>query len=219
MTKEFYINDAGAQIDKFGRSLSARYIQLLKGENAIEFPEDGYQGDDIRVHAQNYIDKFGDTLLSKSEEERKEALVSYALPLNIAALKKTLAEYGIDEEELSRRKKISGTTLALVIIGSPLWIPLAIAALAIVLAVAISILAVIISIASACIGITLSSPFFLVMGIITAFSDVGTGLIAIGYGLSAAALGILAATGIYKLIAYIVKKIKEIIIRNKGSKL
>lgn len=96
VTKEFYINDAGAQIDKFGRSLSARYIQLLKGEDAIEFPEDGYQGDDIRVHAQNYIDKFGDMLLSKSEEERKEALVSYALPLNIAALKKTLAEYGIN---------------------------------------------------------------------------------------------------------------------------
>ena len=133
--------------------------------------------------------------------------------------KRTLAEYGIDEEELSKQKKISGTTLALVIIGSPLWIPLAIAALAVVLAVAISILAVIISIASACIGVTLSSPFFLVMGIITAFSDAGTGLIAIGYGLSAAALGILAATGIYKLIAYIVKKIKEIIIRNKGSKL
>ncbi len=138
-------------------------------------------------------------------------------PADVVA-KRTLAEYGIDEEELSKRKKISGTTLALVIIGSPLWIPLAIAALAIVLAVAISILAVIISIASACIGVTLSSPFFLVMGIITAFSDVGTGLIAIGYGLSAAALGILAVTGIYKLIAYIVKKIKEIIIRNKGSK-
>ena len=60
VTKEFYINDAGAQIDKFGRSLDARYIQLLKGEDAVEFPEDGYQGDDIRVHAQNYIDKYGD---------------------------------------------------------------------------------------------------------------------------------------------------------------
>ena len=138
-------------------------------------------------------------------------------PADVVA-KRTLAEYGIDEE-LSKRKKISGTTLALVIIGSPLWIPLAIAALAVVLAVAISILAVIISIASACIGVTLSSPFFLVMGIITAFSDAGTGLIAIGYGLSAAALGILSVTGIYKLIAYIVKKIKEIITRNKGSKL
>ena len=96
VTKEFYINDAGAQIDKFGRSLDARYIQLIKGEDAIEFPEDGYQGDDIKVHAQNYRDKFGDSLLEKSEEERKNALVEYALPINIAALKSTLDEYRIN---------------------------------------------------------------------------------------------------------------------------
>ena len=96
VTKEFYINDAGAQIDKFARSLEARYIQLLCGEAAIEFPEDGYQGDDIRVHAQNYIDKFGDGLLEKSQEERQKALCEYALPINIEALKTTLALYGID---------------------------------------------------------------------------------------------------------------------------
>ena len=96
VTKEFYINDAGAQIDKFGRSLDARYIQLLKGEDAVEFPEDGYQGDDIRVHAQNYMDKYGDILLDNEEQERKDALVAYALPLNIAALKETLTKYGIN---------------------------------------------------------------------------------------------------------------------------
>ena len=96
VTKEFYINDAGAQIDKFGRSLDARYIQILKGEDAVEFPEDGYQGDDIRVHAQNYIDKYGDILLDKDEQERKDALVGYALPLNISALKETLIKYGIN---------------------------------------------------------------------------------------------------------------------------
>ena len=96
VTKEFYINDAGAQIDKFGRSLDARYIQLLKGEDAVEFPEDGYQGDDIRVHAQNYIDKYGDILLDKEEQERKDQLVAYALPLNISALQETLTKYGIN---------------------------------------------------------------------------------------------------------------------------
>ena len=96
VTKEFYINDAGAQIKKFGKSLSARYMQALLGEDKVGFPEDGYQGDDIKVHAQNYIEKFGDNLLEKSEEEREDALVEYALPLNIAALKKTLADYGIN---------------------------------------------------------------------------------------------------------------------------
>lgn len=96
VTKEFYINDAGAQIKKFGKSLSARYMQALLGEDKVEFPEDGYQGDDIKVHAQNYIEKYGNNLLEKSEEEREDALVEYALPLNIAALKKTLSDYGIN---------------------------------------------------------------------------------------------------------------------------
>ena len=172
-----------------------------------------------RSDRNSLIEFYKEMIEDKIENDKTEREAIAELEPADAVAKRTLAEYGIDEEKLNMRRKISGTTLALVIIGSPLWIPLAIAALAVVLAVAISILAGIISIASACIGVTLSSPFFLVMGIITAFSDVGTGLIAIGYGLSAAALGILAVTGIYKLIAYIVKKIKEIIIRNKGSKL
>ena len=44
VTREFYINDAGNQIEKFGKSLEARYLQLHLGEDAIEFPEDGYAG-------------------------------------------------------------------------------------------------------------------------------------------------------------------------------
>lgn len=171
-----------------------------------------------RSDRNSLIEFYKEMIEDKIENGKTEREAIAELEPADAVAKRTLAEYGIDEEELNKRKKINGMTLALVIIGSPLWISLAIAALAVVLAVAISILAIIISIASACIGVTLSSPFFLVMGIITVFSDVGTGLIAIGYGLSAAALGILAVTGIYKLIAYIVKKIKEIIIRNKGSK-
>lgn len=115
VTKEFYINDAGAQIDKFGRSLSARYVQLLCGEEAVQFPEDGYQGDDIRVHAKNYIDKYGDILLNKSEEEREKTLVDYALPLNISALRETLSKYGINydvwfsESTLHKENKVSET--------------------------------------------------------------------------------------------------------------
>ena len=63
VTKEFYINDAGNQIEKFGISLEARYIQLLKGEDAIAFPEDGYQGEDITEHMRDYIAVNGDKLL------------------------------------------------------------------------------------------------------------------------------------------------------------
>ncbi|MBQ6795313.1 MAG: arginine--tRNA ligase [Clostridia bacterium] len=96
VTKEFYINDAGAQIEKFGNSLEGRYIQILKGEDAIEFSPDWYQGDDIRVHAQNYIDLYGDGLLNVTSEERRAKLIDYALELNIDALKSTLSSYRID---------------------------------------------------------------------------------------------------------------------------
>jgi len=60
VTREFYVNDAGNQIEKFASSLNARYIQELKGEDAIEFPEDGYHGDDIREHAKAFITIHGE---------------------------------------------------------------------------------------------------------------------------------------------------------------
>ena len=96
VTREFYINDAGAQIEKFGKSLEARYIQLIKGDDAIEFPEDGYQGNDIRVHAKNYLDKYGDKLINEDSETIRKTLVEYALPINIENLKKDLANYRIN---------------------------------------------------------------------------------------------------------------------------
>ncbi len=92
VTKEFYVNDAGAQIEKFGKSLEARYIQQLRGEDAVEFSEDWYQGDDIREHAANFIAINGDKYLSCSSEERQAALVAYALELNIQGLEDGLAK-------------------------------------------------------------------------------------------------------------------------------
>lgn len=94
--REFYVNDAGNQIEKFGLSLSVRYQQILKGEDYIELPEDSYHGDDIRVLAQSYIDEHGTGLLEASEEERRKALVSYGLPKNIATMKGAMNKYRID---------------------------------------------------------------------------------------------------------------------------
>lgn len=94
--REFYVNDAGNQIDKFALSLDVRYQQIINGEDSIELPEDSYHGDDIRVLAQGYIDEFGTGLLDVSEEERRKALVEYALPKNIATMKSAMAKYRID---------------------------------------------------------------------------------------------------------------------------
>ncbi len=106
VTREFYVNDAGNQIEKFGKSLSARYIQELRGEDAVQFPEDGYQGNDIREHARAFIEIHGDKYLNTSEEERKQALVDYALEKNVDALKRDLEKYRIVYDVWFRESKL-----------------------------------------------------------------------------------------------------------------
>lgn len=106
VTREFYVNDAGNQIEKFGNSLNARYIQALKGEDAIEFPEDGYHGDDIKAHAKAFIEINGDKHLSVSEEERKAALIEYALEKNVTALREDLEKYRIFYDVWFRESKL-----------------------------------------------------------------------------------------------------------------
>ena len=106
VTREFYVNDAGNQIEKFGNSLNARYIQQLKGEDAIEFPEDGYHGDDITEHAKAFIAINGDKYLECDEEERKAALVDYALEKNVTALREDLEKYRIVYDVWFRESKL-----------------------------------------------------------------------------------------------------------------
>ncbi len=106
VTREFYVNDAGNQIEKFGNSLNARYIQELRGEDAIEFPEDGYHGDDIREHAKAFIKLYGDKHLSLSEEERKAALIDYALEKNVTSLREDLERYRIVYDIWFRESKL-----------------------------------------------------------------------------------------------------------------
>ena len=91
--REFYINDAGNQINKFGLSLDLRYLQLYK--DGIEMPEDSYHGEDIINHAKAFADIHGDSFVEKSEEERRKALVEFALPKNIEGLERDLGKYRI----------------------------------------------------------------------------------------------------------------------------
>lgn len=114
--REFYVNDAGNQIEKFGKSLSIRYMQIADGNKAdviasfgdddvcrkifedeenFPMPEDVYKGVDIIEHAYNFYKINGDKFVSADEESRKSALVEYALPLNIDGLEKDLKKYRI----------------------------------------------------------------------------------------------------------------------------
>lgn len=91
--REFYINDAGNQIEKFATSLEVRYLQLCGKD--IEMPEDAYHGEDITVHAKNFFEINGNKYADSSSDERRKALVDYALPLNIQGLEDDLKKYRI----------------------------------------------------------------------------------------------------------------------------
>ena len=91
--REFYVNDAGNQINKFALSLDLRYRQHF-GDN-VEMPEDSYHGQDIIDHAEGFAKLYGDKYINESEEERRKALVDYALPINIKGLENDLLKYRI----------------------------------------------------------------------------------------------------------------------------
>ncbi len=73
--REFYINDAGNQIEKFGLSLEVRYLQHLLGEDQVELPEDAYHGDDIKEHAANFAKKFGDKYVNADKSDRSHVVL------------------------------------------------------------------------------------------------------------------------------------------------
>ena len=93
VSREFYVNDAGNQIEKFATSLEVRYLQHFKAD--VEMPEDAYHGADITAHAENFIHEFGDKFVSVSSDDRRNALVEYALPKNIEGLERDLGRYRI----------------------------------------------------------------------------------------------------------------------------
>ena len=95
VTREVYVNDAGHQIDKFAHSIEARYLQIIRGEDAVPFPEDGYQGEDIKDLARAYYEKNGDKLLDVPEAERQEALAQFGLSINLPKMKTDLERYKI----------------------------------------------------------------------------------------------------------------------------
>ncbi len=97
--REFYVNDAGNQIEKFGNSLEARYLQIYKGEDAIEFPEDGYHGEDIKERAAEFSAEYGDRYVNADSAQRQKALVDFALPKNIDKMKNDLKKYRIEYDE------------------------------------------------------------------------------------------------------------------------
>ena len=104
--REFYVNDAGNQVNRYGLSLEARYLQIYQGEDAVEFPEDGYLGPDVIANAKGFSEKHGDSYVNSSSEERRKALVDYALPLNIQGLHDDLLRYRVEYDNWFRESTL-----------------------------------------------------------------------------------------------------------------
>ena len=97
--REFYVNDAGNQIEKFASSLEARYLQIILGEEAVPFPEDGYHGDDIKELAQAFYEQYGEQYKDSDTASRHAALAKFGLERNIPKMKSDLQRYKIEYDQ------------------------------------------------------------------------------------------------------------------------
>ena len=97
--REFYVNDAGNQIEKFASSLEARYLQIILGEEAVPFPEDGYHGDDIKELAQAFYEQYGESYKDTDTAQRHAALAKFGLERNIPKMKSDLQRYKIEYDQ------------------------------------------------------------------------------------------------------------------------
>lgn len=104
VNREFYVNDAGNQIEKFATSLEVRYLQHY--DPSVELPEDAYHGQDIVEHAVNFIKEYGDKYVNADSKERRKALVDFALPKNIAGLERDLGRYRITYDKWFRESTL-----------------------------------------------------------------------------------------------------------------
>ena len=92
--KEYYINDAGNQVENLGKSVEARYFELL-GRDDYVIPEDGYHGKDIIATAQRLLDEKGESLVDLPEAERRELMKNYALKEKVAGIRGSLENFGV----------------------------------------------------------------------------------------------------------------------------
>lgn len=102
--REYYVNDAGNQIEIFAESLEARYLQLTGHD--IKFPENGYAGQDVIQTVKNVIKQKGKSLLEVDSPTRRRIIVQYALEEKIAYIKKTLEDFGIEYDVWYREQSL-----------------------------------------------------------------------------------------------------------------
>ena len=103
--REFYVNDAGGQVQRLGESIDVRYRQAL-GEEGLEIPEDGYQGEYLRAFAASIIETEKDTYLHLELEERVAHFRDKGIAHILAQQKTSLERFGVNFDVWSSEKAI-----------------------------------------------------------------------------------------------------------------
>ena len=103
--REYYVNDAGGQVERLGESIDVRYRQAL-GEEGLEIPEGGYQGEYLQEFAQNIADMEGDTYLQLKTDERVAHFRDEGIAHILAQQKTSLERFGVNFDVWSSEKAI-----------------------------------------------------------------------------------------------------------------
>ena len=93
--REYYINDAGLQMELLGKSVQARYFEALGRAEEAPMPEDGYHGDYMSDIAKSYVEKYGDSLAQKPLEETLPFFSEETGRLVLELIKKDLEDFGV----------------------------------------------------------------------------------------------------------------------------
>jgi arginyl-tRNA synthetase len=113
--REYYVNDAGVQIDTLGRSVIARYLELLgKGE---PFPEDGYPGDYVTEYAQSIVEEDGEKWVAVPRAEAVIALGMRAGDAMLARIRQDLADFGVSFDNFTSERALGQGNHVLAAIG------------------------------------------------------------------------------------------------------
>ena len=103
--REYYVNDAGGQVERLGESIDVRYRQAL-GENELEIPEGGYQGEYLQEFAQTIAAEVGDAYLKLSQEERVTLFRDKGITHLLAQQKASLERFGVNFDVWTSEKAI-----------------------------------------------------------------------------------------------------------------
>ena len=105
VTREYYVNDAGVQINHLAHSVAIRYRELC-GEKIEEYPEEFYPGEYLIEIAQNFKDQHGTDFLNKHKDNYLEQIKSYSVEALLSVIKSDLAKLSINQDLFVSEKNL-----------------------------------------------------------------------------------------------------------------